>query len=840
MNNQELWQDIGRVENAVLENPKDYKLRRELALLYFKAGNKWQAFNSLMEVLMAEFPRDISALYLMMKGQKAQRKEKEVQDLKARLLQMDPITLEDFKALIEFFKSEKQVDQALIWVKRAEEKLTALSELFLLKLELLIDKNDFPSVLQLLTIQKLKELKDPELYLVRARLLLNTGNKSVTQGEEIEFLLLESLKVNQKDVEVLTMLLETYTHILGSREKVVFLFKLAETNGVENVSFYKQCLSSLLFLNEVSNAKELYEVLLEYLPDAEKPICNLVSIIHLRLANIGSARYLWQLYLQRKSLYDPDFYLTLISIGENVLSELEMREAEDPDQEQELVHHIEESVLYSYDMLILLDPNNPEYPFLRGMFLLPIDTEEAIKSLKQSINLDNTFSHAHFELGLTYADMGKYLDAYEHFKMVLASPVYDVSLFTDTYMNLSEISIKFGWIEEAENYLDIAQQISPKDYRVHLSLGKIYLKESKIIGSEVALDKAEEHLSTANELNPENCESIYYLGQVYYSKQLYLPAIKNYLLSVGKGLRNDKGEDFATSGNCYLWISRSYYQMYKDMLFSSKDYLQEAIRYARMIPIEENTHPLLLEYYKELYQIAGQQDNLDEIEEEIKQRQQPQCMVRFPKTSRIGVIKILTVFAPSVASEQSEDKAIFSKGNLGEIQVLALKGSGNLSITGNAGESFLNSIQVAFGFARNYLYQKKMGNRVESMDILVDIPGWYPKYDGPSAGAGIALAILSAYLQETIPDQITLTGELTLLGDIKPVGGIKEKIEATFDKGIGRVYIPKENQWDYLDMILKGIQESNQYPEIVAVSNVSQIVEALFDSLKPADSPCKN
>jgi tetratricopeptide (TPR) repeat protein len=835
---QELWQDIGRVENAVQENPKDYKLRRDLALLYFKAGTKWQSFNTLMEVLIAEFPHDISAIYLMYKGQKAQKKDKEAEELKTRLMQMDPITLEDFKALVEFYKTEKQVDQALKCIQRAEEKLINVTELFLLKLDLLIDKNDFPGVLQLLTIQKLKELHDPELYLVRARLLMNSKNKSISQGEEIEFLLLEALKINQKDVEVFTMLLETYTQILENREKVVFLLKLAETNGVENINFYKQCLSSLLSLNEVSSAKELYEVLHEYLPDAEKPICTLVSIIHMKLANIGSARFLWQLYLQRKSLYDPDFYLTLISIAENVLSELELREIDDPSASENLMRSIEESILYSYEMLLLLDPNNPEYPFLKGMFLLPIDEEEAIKSMKQAISLDPAFSHAHFELGMTYADQGKYLDAYEHFKQVLNSPIYDVNLFTDTYMNLSEISIKFGWIDEAENYLDTAQKISPKDYRVHLSLGKIYLKESKIIGSEVALDEAEEHLSEANALNPENCESIYYLGQVYYSKQLYLPAIKYYLMAVGKGLQNDKGESFATTGNCYLWISRSYYQMYKDMLFSSRDYLQEAIRYARMIPIEEDTHLLLLEYYKELYQIAGQEDNVKQMELKIKERQKPSCTTKFPKTSRVGVIKILTVFAPSISSEQSEDKAIFSKGNLGEIQVLALKGSGRLSITGNAGESFLNSIQVAFSFARSYLINIQKTELVENTDILVDIPGWYPKYDGPSAGTGIALAILSAYLGETIPDQITLTGELTLLGDIKPVGGIKEKIEATFDKGIQRVYIPKDNQWDYLDMILKGIEDSDHYPEVIAVSNVSQIVETLFDTLKPNSSSC--
>lgn len=90
MNNQELWQDIGRVENAVLENPKDYKLRRELAQLYFKAGTKWQPFNTLMDILMAEFPHDISALYLMWKGQKAQKKRKRSRSIKSQALARKP------------------------------------------------------------------------------------------------------------------------------------------------------------------------------------------------------------------------------------------------------------------------------------------------------------------------------------------------------------------------------------------------------------------------------------------------------------------------------------------------------------------------------------------------------------------------------------------------------------------------------------------------------------------------------------------------------------------------------------------------------------------------------
>jgi ATP-dependent Lon protease len=110
----------------------------------------------------------------------------------------------------------------------------------------------------------------------------------------------------------------------------------------------------------------------------------------------------------------------------------------------------------------------------------------------------------------------------------------------------------------------------------------------------------------------------------------------------------------------------------------------------------------------------------------------------------------------------------------------------------------------------------------------VDIPGWYPKYDGPSAGAGIAVAMISAILKQPIPPTFTMTGEITLMGNVLPVGGIKEKIEATLDKNICRVYIPVENRGDYLDMILKGVDESREYPEIVPVTNVQEIVRQIF------------
>jgi tetratricopeptide (TPR) repeat protein len=666
-------------------------------------------------------------------------------------------------------------------------------------------------------------------------LLIESAQNIKDAGGEVEFLCLEAIKLAPKKVDAYMLLLEAYTDIFESHDKVIFLFKLAETNEIKNLQFYKNCLTSLLKMNEVASTKELYEVIGEYSTDSERVILDFIKVVHLELANIGLAKIIWAKFLERKNFYDPKFYMSIISVGESVLDELNLKLIEEPQTQKDLdfnsnIGKIEEivkkAIVYSYDTLNLLEPENPEFYFLKGMFLQNIDDASAESALKEAIKLDSTFSYANYELGMLYMNSGRLLSAYDQFRAVFKSPFYDVNLFLDTYINMSEICIKFGWIEEAENYLDEAKNISPKDYRVHLSLGKIFFKEAKIVGSEVALEKAEEHLSEAMELNPDNCEAAYYLGSVFYEERIYLPAIRYYQIALDKGLVNERGERFATPSNCYFWMSRAYYQMYKDLLFSSKEYLLEAIKFARSVPYDSSETPaLFLEYLLELYNTIGAKDEVTKIERMLSAREREKKPVILKENDKAGVIKILTVFSPSV-SEQSE-KAVFSKGNLSNIEVVALPGNGNLIITGNIGESFRNSINVAFGFAHNYLINKLGEELVKSKDIIVDIPGWFPKYDGPSAGSGISISIVSAILNKPIPVNITATGEISVLGNILPVGGIKEKIEATIDKGIDRVYIPKDNKWDYLDMLLKG-EDTSKLPEVVAVSNVSQIIEDLL------------
>jgi len=126
------------------------------------------------------------------------------------------------------------------------------------------------------------------------------------------------------------------------------------------------------------------------------------------------------------------------------------------------------------------------------------------------------------------------------------------------------------------------------------------------------------------------------------------------------------------------------------------------------------------------------------------------------------------------------------------------------------------------------LNKKGLEELLNQKDLIIDLPGWYPRYDGSSAGSSLAIAMLSACLNKALPQDITITGEITLLGDVLPVAGIKEKIEATFEKNIQRVFIPKENRWDYLDMVLKGVS-TELIPEVTAVSSVMEMVDQLFE-----------
>jgi tetratricopeptide (TPR) repeat protein len=767
--------------------------------------------------------------------------QKELQKLNSHWQKLSFDQEEDYYYYLLYLRDNDDIAKAIQTIQEAQQKKLTSDRLFLIHLELLIDEREFDEALELLSIQKCKEMKDPESYLIRAKLLFHHPKITSSIRDEVEYLCLEALRLDAQKVDAFHLLLELYTLVFRSPSKIMFLFKLAQSYHIQDSFLMKEVLSALLIINEVGEAQPVYEKLESILPFNDIPVLSFVQMLHLQLNHLGLAKSIWAAFQKRSSNDNPLFYKDLVEICDHLLQQSFLWKATEQDQDDDTewnkalvmnTEGIEEKIhsmlRYSFDRLIELNPENPENYYLKGLALEEKDPRNASLLFLKAIDLCPDYVLAHFELAGMHYKSHHFLKAYDSYRQVLLADYTDVDLFMESYMILSEISIKFGWIEEAERYLELARQLSPKDYRVHLSLGKIYLKEAKIVGSELALDKAEEHLNEVISLYGNHKEALYYLGQVAYAKHQFLPAIKYYNEALSGGLYNEQGQSFASEENCFLWISRSYYQLYKDLLFSSREYLMEAISNARRISLS-NAPILMLEYIAELYETAGMKEELSLLSEKIKHLSSNNTITTKSKTeTRVGVVKILTVFSPIDQEDHLDEKAIFSKGHIGEIQTAVVHGNGQIHITGNISESFKNSILTAFAFIKQLLDKKGLHDLLHQKDLMVDLPGWFPQYDGSSAGSSLAIAMLSACLKQALPQDITITGEITLLGDVLPVAGIKEKIEATFEKNIQRVFIPKENRWDYLDMVFKGVS-SEFIPEVIAVSSVMEMVEQLFD-----------
>jgi ATP-dependent Lon protease len=159
------------------------------------------------------------------------------------------------------------------------------------------------------------------------------------------------------------------------------------------------------------------------------------------------------------------------------------------------------------------------------------------------------------------------------------------------------------------------------------------------------------------------------------------------------------------------------------------------------------------------------------------------------------------------------------------IEAAKMKGSAKLILTGSLGDIMRESAQAALSYIRSHADELHIREDFfEGQDIHIHVPqGSIPK-DGPSAGATIALALISLLTARPARRDIAITGELTLTGRILPVGGIKEKLLAARQAGATTVILPQKNRIDAETLsadVKRGL-------EIVHVENIADIVERVL------------
>ena len=166
-------------------------------------------------------------------------------------------------------------------------------------------------------------------------------------------------------------------------------------------------------------------------------------------------------------------------------------------------------------------------------------------------------------------------------------------------------------------------------------------------------------------------------------------------------------------------------------------------------------------------------------------------------------------------------------GDLLTIEAATMPGKGNITRTGSLGEVMKESVEAARTVVRSRAAQLGIAtDAFEKRDIHIHVPDGATPKDGPSAGAAMTTALVSALTGIAVRADVAMTGEITLRGEVTIIGGLKEKLLAALRGGIRKVIIPQENVKD-----LQEIPENvKQGLEIIPVRWIDEVLAIALES----------
>lgn len=833
----ELSRQIGKAEATFEANPDNLEAGLKLANLLLQRPDTIDQFTQLAASMLDKFSDNFKLQNLLYQVAKA-KNEKEKMDIAAeQAMSVVVDNVEDLRGKILIFRDRDDKDGAIKAILEFESKFGRSPDTCWLLIDtyLAAEKKD----------EAEKVCKDleamPESYMksiVMASALISLYDDKLHQNwEKSQDMMIDALRKEPKNTLTYRVLLASCKSLAPNRKTLDTFLTTALDNITEEVYVFLNILGVYIEYSIVIRNRRLFEKLREMLPEFEHPVINILEALTQYFDNYGLSRSIVGTWFDINETSRPEFSIFISNFATNLARDaqngvgLKTRSIDEKQNNrmsnEELAKFLQNTAIQALQRYMQFTQDNPDAYYRLGLLYASIGDERAYMTFMKALEMQPDNVNVMYQIAIIKDNQDDDIEAYEMFRRIAASKSTEMAMMIDAMIRASEIAIKYGWIDEGEEFLERANALMPTNPQVITLLGKVFLKEAKIIGSDFALAKAHENFLKALALDPMNMDAAYYLGQVFYMKREYLAAIRQF---------NETSQKFKQcSMLCSFWTSRSYHQLYKGLLFSSKDFLTSAIKNAESLKILAEKIPETQEYIAELYLEAGMDNEAKDLLETADKAKKAKAQEFTPKGGQIGEVKVLAVYAPQVtrADDPNRVDRVFSKGSVSHVEVSYLPGNGGLLITGNMGESFQNAIEVAYAFFKRYLMSK---NRIQDpqFDIHVDIPGWFPKFDGPSAGVNLACSMVSAYSGKVIPDNVTMTGEISFHGNVMPVGGIKEKIEATYDKGVDKIFIPKENQWDYLDMLIKDTGQEiaqekiiQKLPIVKAVTKIEEIIEEL-------------
>ena len=178
-------------------------------------------------------------------------------------------------------------------------------------------------------------------------------------------------------------------------------------------------------------------------------------------------------------------------------------------------------------------------------------------------------------------------------------------------------------------------------------------------------------------------------------------------------------------------------------------------------------------------------------------------------------------------------------GDLLTIEAAVMPGKGNIIRTGQLGDVMKESVEAARSVVRSRARRLGIKDEMfEKRDVHIHVPDGATPKDGPSAGAAMTTAFVSALTGIPVKANVAMTGEITLRGEVTAIGGLKEKLLAAHRGGITTVIIPEENVKDLQDIP----ENVKNKLEIVPVKWIDRVLEVALERVPealPDEEPVK-
>lgn len=137
---------------------------------------------------------------------------------------------------------------------------------------------------------------------------------------------------------------------------------------------------------------------------------------------------------------------------------------------------------------------------------------------------------------------------------------------------------------------------------------------------------------------------------------------------------------------------------------------------------------------------------------------------------------------------------------------------------------------------------KSYSTETESYDFKFKINSNASVVEGPSAGAAMALLVISMLKDRDLPANVSITGTISEEGFVGPVGGVFEKTKEAAEVGIGLFMIPKgeSRQTVRIDSTVQSINLLEYGPselgiKVVEVGTIDDAIDFAFSDIEAID-----